>query len=482
MTTISSPGLGSGLEVTTIVPQLVALARKPIDMLNTQNTALQSKLSAFGLLQSYTVNVQDAVGKLAKASFWQQTSASSTDASAVKVASSSAGAKGTYSVEVSQLAQAQSLASGSYADSSAAVGTGTLHIQMGSWNADKTAFTEATPPSEIDVPIPLGEDSLESVRAKINSTNSGVSASIVKDASGSRLVIRSTTTGEEHSVRITADADPAATPGGASLNDLVYDPADTSITSKMTETAKAQNAKAKFNGIDVVSSTNTLTDVSDGLSVTVAKVTTSPVGLTVGLDTATMKSAINDFVSSYNAINKYLADQTKYDAATKVGGTLQGDRSTLSLQSQLRSVITGYNGGASTSFARLSDAGLEVQADGSLKVNDAKLTKAMENMDELSKAFTQTDTVNPANNGFAVRIGALTKALTQTDGLVSTRSKGLQASIANNGKQIDVYELRSQAYETRLLKQYSDLDVTINKLNNLNAYVTQQITTWNKSS
>ena len=358
---LSSPGIGSGLDIKTIVPQLVALERRPIDLLNARTTDLQAKLSAFGLLSSYTDNIHDAVARLGKESFWQQTAATSSDSSTVLVSSSSAASLGSYSVEVSQLAQAQSLASRAYADSTASVGTGTLHIELGAWNADKTDFTEATPPSQVDIPLPLGASSLDAVKAKINAANAGVSASIVKDATGSRLVIRSTTTGEVHSVRITADADAPATPGGATLDDLVYDPQNVTppATPPMTETLKAQNAKATINGLAIESSSNTFSDVSDGLSITVAKVTTAPVTLTVGLDTASMKSAINDFVSAYNAINKYIADQTKYDPDKKVAATLQGDRSTLSLQSQLRAMMQASNSGASGIYAHLSDVGIE---------------------------------------------------------------------------------------------------------------------------
>jgi flagellar hook-associated protein 2 len=479
---ISSPGLGSGLEVSTIVPQLVALEHKPIDALNAQTATLQAQLSAFGLLQSYTANVHDAMAKISAPAFWQQTAATSTDASSVTVATSAAAGIGSYSIEVSQLAQAQSLASKSYAASTDSVGTGTLHIEFGAWNADKTSFTEASPPTQVDIPIAAGEDTLESVRTKINASNAGVSASIVKDNTGSRLVIRSTVTGEEHSLRITADADAPATPGGASLSDLVYDPA--TGPSLTTETAKAQNAKAKINGIDVVSSSNTFTDVSDGVSLTVSKLTAanSPVIVKVALDTATMKSALNDFVKAYNDISKYLATQTAYDADKKVGATLQGDRSTLSLQSQLRSMITSYNGGASNDFKHVSDAGIEVQADGTLKINDAKLSKAMDtNMSELSKAFTNVDTLNPSNNGFAARMTALTNSLTSIDGLVTTRSAGLQKSIDRNDKQAAVMEQRVDDYQTRLLKQYSDLDVKMSSLNTLSTYINQQVAQWNKA-
>lgn len=480
-TNLSIPGIGSGLDVNSLVGQLVAVERRPIDLLTKQTSTLQAKLSAFGLLQSYTVNIHDSVARLAEASFWQKTAASSTDSGSVSVAASTSAANGSYSVEVQQLAQAQSLSSRSYADAGASVGTGTLRIEIGSWNADKTAFTASTPPSAIDVPVPLGEDTLESVRAKINAGNAGVSASIVKDANGSRLVIRSTATGVERSVRITATADAPAVAGAPSLNDLAYDPAHGAAG--LTQTTAAQNAKAKINGVDIESASNTLSDVSDGLSLTISKVTTAgaSVQVTVGLDTAAMKSAVGDFVKAYNDINRYLADQTKFDPQSKVGATLQGDRSTLSLQSQLRNAVQGTSG-ASASLRRLSDVGLEVQPDGSLKINDAKLAGAMQNMGELSKAFSASGDGNAANAGFAVKLKALTSALTDADGLVATRSKGLRDNIARNGKQVDVYDMRSQAYEARLLKQYSALDVKLNNLTNLNNYVAQQITTWNKSA
>jgi len=480
MAALSSPGIGSGLDIKTIVPQLVAIERRPIDLLNARTTDLQAKLSAFGLLSSYTDNIHDAVARLGKESFWQQTAATSSDSSSVVVSSSSATSLGNYSVEVSQLAQAQSLASRAYADSAASVGTGTLHIEFGAWNAERTAFTEATPPSQVDIPIPLGENSLDAVKAKINAANAGVSASIVKDASGTRLVIRSTTTGEEHSVRITATADAPTTPGGPTLDDLTWPQSADPPT--MTETLKAQNAKATLNGLAIESSSNTFSDVSDGLSITVAKVTTGPVTLKVGMDTASMKSAINDFVTAYNALNKYIADQTKYDPDKKVAATLQGDRSTLSLQSQLRAMLQASNSGASGTYAHLSDLGIEAQPDGSLKVNDTKLSAAMNsNLPELAKAFTTKDTLHSANSGFAVRLEALTQALNNSDGLVATRSQGLRASIARNGKQATALEDRVAAYQDRLLKQYSALDAKMNSLNSLNAYVTQQITNWNKS-
>lgn len=480
MASISSPGLGSGLDVKSIVSQLVALERKPIDALNTRTESLQGKLSAFGLVQSYLVNLQDAAGVLAKASTWQQTKASSADATSVSVSSSTTAQAGSYAVEVSQLAQAQSLASPVYTSSTASMGTGTLRIELGSWNTGNTAFTPKSGTSGIDIAIPAGADSLEAVRTAINAANAGVSASIVRDAAGARLAIRSTSTGQENAVRITATANPATTPGGPTLNDLVYNPAVAPST--MTQTMAARDAMATVNGLPVTSPRNSLSEVIEGLTITLNKVTTTPTQLTVSTDTTAMRKAVDDFTKAYNDINKYISEQTKYDEDSKVAGTLQGDRATLSLQSQLRSMM-GSLGGASTRYARLSDLGVQIQADGSLKVNDAKFNDAVSaaNLSETARAFSQ-DTGTASTAGFAVRIKALATQMTNSDGVVSTRSAGLQASIKRNADEVKRQEDRVAMVEARLNKQYSALDTSVSKLKSLGDYVSQQITTWNKSS
>ena len=479
MATISSPGLGSGLDVDSIVKQLVAIERRPIEALAAQKTTLQEKLSSFGLLQSYTVNIQDAVAVLAKPGLWQQTTASSADKTSVSATSSGTAVPGNYSVEVTQLAQAQALASKQYAASTDPVGTGTLRIELGGWTAGGLPFIPQNPPTQVDIPISVGEDSLESVRAKINASNAGVSASIIRDSGGAKLVIRSNATGLQQSMRISAvPADPPATPGGPTLNDLVFDNPAGSVT--MTQSLPPKDAAAIVNGLPVTSSSNTLSNVVEGVTLTLSQATAKPVQVTVGVDSEAMKKALNDFAKAYSDINKYIVDQTKYDPDKKVASPLQGDRATLTLQSQLRSVL-GATGSASTAFARLSDTGLEVQADGSLKLNDTKFTKALGKLTELGKAFSLNDINTPAAAGFAVRIKALTEQMTQSQGPVNTRTQGLRDSITRNDKQAARLEERVTQVQARLLRQYGALDTSLTKLNGLNNYITQQVTAWNKA-
>ncbi len=481
MATISSPGLGSGLDVDSIVKQLVAIERKPIEALAAQKTTLQDKLSSFGLLQSYTVNIQDAVAALAKPALWQQTTATSNDKTAVAASSGTTAVPGNYSVEVTQLAQAQALASKQYAASTDPVGTGTLRIELGGWTGGGLPFIPQTPPTQVDIPISVGEDSLESVRAKINASNAGVSASIIRDSGGAKLVIRSNSTGLQQSMRISAvPADAPTTPGGPTLNDLVFDNPAGSAT--MTQSLAPKDAAALVNGLPVTSSTNTLTNVIEGVTLTLSQTTATgkPVQVAVGVDSEAMKKALTDFAKAYSDINKYIVEQTKYDPDKKVASPLQGDRATLTLQSQLRSMI-GATGAASTAFARLSDTGLELQADGGLKLNDSKFSKALAKLPELSKAFTYNDTANPSGAGFAVRIKSLTEQMTQSQGPVTTRTQGLRDSITRNDKQAARLEERVAQVQARLLRQYSALDTNLTRLNGLNSYITQQVTAWNKA-
>ena len=480
MATISSPGLGSGLDVNSIVQQLVAIERKPIDALAAQKTTLQDKLSSFGLLQSYTVNIQDAAAALAKPALWQQTTATSSDKTTVAASSGTTAVPGNYSVEVTQLAQAQALASKQYAASTDPVGTGTLRIELGGWTAGGAPFIPQTPPTQVDIPINVGEDSMESVRAKINASNANVSASIVRDSGGAKLIIRSNSTGLQQSMRISAvPADPPATPGGPTLNDLVFDNPAGSAT--MTQSLAPKDAAALVNGLPVTSATNTLANVVEGVTLTLSQTTAAgkPVQVAVGVDSESMKKALNDFAKAYTDINKYIVEQTKYDPDKKVASPLQGDRATLTLQSQLRSMI-GATGSASTAFTRLSDVGLEIQADGSLKLNESKFSTALGKLPELSKALSFNDTANPNAAGFAVRIKSLTEQMTQSEGPVTTRTQGLRDSISRNDKQTAKLEERVAQVQARLLRQYSALDTSLSKLNGLNSYITQQVTAWNK--
>lgn len=444
---ISSPGLGSGLDVNGIVSQLVALERRPIEALQVRKTELTTQLSSFGLLQSYASNLQSAAGELAKPASWSKNTASSTAIDTVSATASATASAGSYRVEVTTLAAAQSVASApQVGGSSTVMGTGTLNIQVGSGTA-------------VAVEITTENQTLAGIRDAINAANAGVNASIVSDASGARLVLSSRTTGAANTITVTQEA-------GGSLAALTSG-------GGLSQIQAAADAAFTINGLGLTSATNTLTNVVDGLSMTLSRTTTTPVTINVGIDTAAMRKTVSDFVSAYNDIARFLAQQTNYDEATKAAGALQGDRTAVSLENKLRQMVQQAST-ASPQFRQLSDLGLELQRDGLLKLDESKLNTALQNPAAVSAAFTTAQT------GFGPRFKALADAAVGAEGLLTTRAEGLRATIGRNERDQARYEERLVRIEERLLRQYAALDTSMAQLNNLSAYMNQQVTNWNK--
>lgn len=472
MATLSSPGIGSGLDVNSIVKQLVALERRPIELLQSQASTIQTKLSSFGLLQSYATNMRDIADKLSKPDFWTATAATSSDSAAVAVSSTATATAASYVVEVSQLAKTQNLASKAYANSSAVVGSGTLQIELGSWDDALTTFTPDPTKLPGNITIGVAENTLDGIRAKINAANAGVTASIVTDASGSKLVLTSTTTGAVSAVRITATDDDGVNTDAAGLSALAFNPPV--APGQMAQTQVARNAMATINGLAITSATNKLDNVISGATLTLAKVTTAPVEVKVALDKGAISKAVSDFAKAFSDINGYINTQTKYDPASKRAAALQGDRATLTLQSSLRGVFLDSSS-ASSVFSRLSDVGLQLQADGSLKVNDSKLTLALADPTELAKVFSSTASADSAEHGFAVRVKSLAGSLIANDGAITTRTKGLRDNVARNTTQQQKLEARVAMTEQRLLKQYAALDAIMAQTNATNSALSQSL-------
>lgn len=340
------------------------------------------------------------------------------------------------------------------------------------------SFTAKSGASAVDIEIGSGDQTLEGLRAKINAANAGVTASIVQDVQGARLVLTSTATGAQNGFQVTAPVD------NGGLSALVANPPATSATpapTGMLQTQAARNAQATVNGLSVESSSNLLDQAIQGVSLTLSKPTSSPVTIAVGADTAALKKGVEAFVGAYNELSRFLSTQTRYDASTKLAGALQGDATALNLQGRLRSLVQ-QNSSASASFSTLSAIGLEAQRDGTLKINETKLAAALAAPQELAKAFSQVDAGNPANQGMALRFKSLADGAIGTDGLLTQRSSGLQAAVQRNEKDQARMETRVQAVQQRLLRQYGALDSQLGRLSSLSSYVSQQVANWNKSS
>jgi len=443
--------------------------------MQTAANRLQTQVSSLGQINSLMSGMQTAANALTNPLLWSQTSVSSSDASTVSVTSGTNVATGNYAVTVQSLASSQTLASGSsYASSGALVGSGTLTLQLGAWNADQSAFTAKTGSSSVDVEV-TATDTVQTLADKINSSGSGVTASLVTDSSGVRLSLSSSSTGAANGFRISA-AETADLPG---LSIVAFDPPNGATAMKLMQ--GSADAKAKVNGIEVTSESNAVSGVVQGLTFNLNKVSSTPTNVSAAVDRTAVTAAVKSFAAAYNSMVTYLGDQTKYDPTSKTGGVLQGDSAATNLQARLRTML-GTSSGASSSFGHLSDMGLEVQRDGTLKVNDTKLTAATSNLAEMKKAFTNTDSANAGNTGFARRYSDLAAQALGVDGTLSTRKAGLQALIAKNGDDQTKLNDRVDTFQASLIKQYTALDANVAKLNSLSTYVTQQIANWNKST
>ena len=488
---ISSAGIGSGLDVKSIITSLMAVEAQPLTLLQNKASTVQTEISAVGQIQSLTSTLSDKARALSSTSLWTQTTSNSADPTVV-TADTSGGkaAAGDYSVSVQQMAQGQTVTSSVAAG--AALGQGTLTIQLGTYTSDgaqppTTSFAKAAS-AAIDITIGPGETSLSAIRDKINGANAGVSASIITDANGSRLSLRSTTTGAANGFKISVAETVDDTDPNTGLSALSFDGSTGATDSQLTLNQFALNAKATVNGIAVESATNKLSNISDGLSLTLLKKSDTPVDVNVAADTASMQKAITDFVTAYSSLQSYISLQTKYDSSTAVAagtarqdGPLEGDPSIVGFQNSLRAIVTTTSS-TSSMFSRLSDLGIAVQKDGTLSVaNATKMTSALAHPDELSKLFTTFGTTNE-NTGIAVRFANLATNATGIDGALFSRSAGLKGELSRNQKQQDDMQTHLDATQARLTAQYQALDTTMSKMNALSSYVSQQVALMQKAA
>lgn len=469
---LSSAGLGSGLDVNGIVQSLLAIEARPLDQLKEQATGLNTQISTFGKLQSLFSGMRDKANALTSLTVWDSTTATVADATAIKVATGTGSIAGNYSVNVQTLAAGQTVVSSAFASATSELSFGSLSIELGAWSGTPTdTFTPKSGTSAVTIDIAEGQTSLEAIRDQINGAGAGVVASIVTDATGARLSIRSKDTGAENAFRITAtetfdDGDAAAGLSALSF-DLLGGP------SQLTRKQTATNAQVQVNGIDVSSASNTLDNVVDGLTITLLKQTTAAVDVTVAGDTAGIKTRITDFVTAYNELNNFLRQQTAYNADTKVAGPLQGDASAVGLGNRLRSVLNEASS-ASASWARLADVGVTMGKDGALSVDNTKLDAALVNLPELEKLLA-TDGADAASSGFMRRYKDLADAALASDGTFTTRNDSLQSRLRRNEQNQDHMQQRLDQIEARLRRQYTALDKTMSSMNGLASYVAQQM-------
>jgi len=481
MATISSTGIGSGLDVNSIVTQLVALEKAPLKSLGVKAANVQAQISAFGKIQSQFAALTDVATRIAAPGVWSARNASSSNSNAATITAAASTSATSFRLDVDALARQQSGSSAAAAPGTMP-GAGTMTLQLGTWGASGGSFTAGTAAS-INVTV-AATDTISAIATKINGANAGVVATVFNDGTNERLLLSAKNTGTAAGFRVQSADVPLA--------GLVFDPQNkpgVGMAAMGIPVQYGQDAQARINGLAVTSSTNTLKDNVPGVTISLLATTTtgygggsevtSPVAMRISEDVTPAVKNVSDFVDAYNTLSKSLSDLTKYDAATKTVGLFQGDSAILGMQTMLRNMIGSTSLGATSQ--RLSDVGIERQTDGSLTINTAKLSVAANNGTTLQQLFT-SDNNSPLSNGFALKFRDFGKGAAASGGSLANEGKSLQSVLDRNTKEQTKVNDRATLFETRLRKQYSALDAQMASLNALNQYVSQQVATWNKST
>ncbi|MBT9591256.1 MAG: flagellar filament capping protein FliD [Thiobacillus sp.] len=375
---ISSPGIGSGLDVNSIVGQLMAAERQPLAALNRKEATYQIKLSAYGNLKGSLASFQSAARNLNDSAKFQRVTATSADTTLFSATAEKTAALGNYTLEVKQLAVSQKLASKGFTNTTDTVGTGTLQIQFGTYDSGANTFSLNADKPARSIAIDSSKQSLAGIRDAINEANAGVTASIVNDGSTNKLVVTSSDTGTVNSLRILVKDDDGNNTNDAGLSQLAYDPTAAAGSGKnLSESTAAADAKVVVDGVTLTKASNTIKDAIEGVTLNLTKVGAAT-KLTVERDTGIVRNSADAFVKAYNSAVKTLKDLTAYDPKTQQAGPLQGDASARTIASQLRGVLNSAVAAVGGKFATLSDIGIAFQKDGSIAVDAAKLQKAID--------------------------------------------------------------------------------------------------------
>ncbi len=450
-TSVASSSAGT-LDVPSLVSQLMANERRPIDKLNTKVASYQTKISSFGTIKGLVSGFQTAVQSLNTS--LQGFSATPSDTSVVSASAASTAAAGTYSLNITTLAQAHKLAAAGQASDTSAIATG----------ASTATFTVGT--TSTDVTIAAGA-TLQDIRTAINAAKMGVTATIINDGSGSpyRLALSSDSTGASNAINSIT----IKTGGDAAVNDLLaYNPTENAPAPAvpMAQTVAALNADFTVNGIQIIKSSNTVTDAIQGVTLTLSKSSTAT--LTVTRDTNAVSTAVSGFVDAYNALYSQIKSRSAYGSATATAGALAGDGTLRLMQDQLRGIMnTAASGGTLTS---LSQVGVAFQADGTLKLDSSKLSSAM------ADNFSDVTNLLSSATGFATRLNTWsTSVLSPSDGLIDTRTSSLNTSIKGYNDQISKLEVRMNAIQKQYTTTYSNLNMLLSSMNSTSAYLAQQL-------
>ena len=440
---LTSLGVGSGLDVATLVTQLVNAKKAPQqNQITDQAQTANTQLSGLGQVNAALSALQSAMASISDGSAFTAHSVSSSDTTILNATATGSAVAGSYKIEVTQLASALKASSGAFTDSSAAVGTGTLTIAVG----DQT----------MNLSIDGSNNSLASIRDAINKStdNPGVSATIVTGTDGAHLVLSGTRTGAANGFTVSSSG------GDGGLAALNYD-ASAGSGNNLTAINAASDALYTIDGLAANSAGNSISTAIDGLTLNLSTLGTSTVS--VANDPSKATSALTNLVNTYNSFVGIYQNLTKYDATTKTAGAMIGDATLNGINSTLSRIV-----GGSTNGATLSSIGISLQVDGTLKLDSDKLTAA------LADGGKQVSDVFGGDNGFAAQLGTQLTSWVGDNGVLAGRTDSISQQLKDLGDQQTALNARMDSLTARYQAQFTALDTLMSKLNNTSSYLTQQ--------
>ncbi|MBB1268089.1 flagellar filament capping protein FliD [Shewanella sp. SR44-3] len=442
---LTSVGIGSGMDISGIVTALVnAESAGKTARFDVTEGKLNAQISGIGTLKSTMSEFKDKLATLAKAETFASQKVSTSSKEYLSATVDKDAVSGSYLIKVEQLAQSQKKGTAVAADATSAVGEGTLTIGVGTGT-----------PFNINV---SDTDSLTSIMDKINgsASNTDVTATIVSGELGPQLVLGSKKTGEDNLISVTA----VNTGAGTGLSDVFT----------MSELTPAKNAIAHIDGVKVVSQTNEMKTAITGVSLTLtaadlAKTTT----VSVTKDTGKTKSAIEDFVKSYNSMMTSINDLTGYNAETKKSGVMQGDALPRSIQSQVRSILSSSFSTSSGSDS-LASFGIKTTREGLLEIDAKKLTESID-----TRGADITSLFTTENTGLATKMSEMLDSYVKTGGIIDSRDTSLDEQVSRIQDSRVALNLRMASYSERLYKQYNAMDSVVASLNSQSSNLTARL-------
>jgi len=400
MASISSAGIGSGLDVPALVEKLVTAEGDPIrSRLDRKEAKLQAGLSAIGTLKSALAEFQSSLKGFQKMESLQSMAATSDDEGVVTVSASNLAQEGEYEVEVETLAEAQRLISVGFDSDFMPIGSGSLRIQFGRYDEDNNKF-KPNPEHELHVlKIPDDRSSLRDIQKIINDAKIGLKASVIHDDDVDRLVITSELTGADNSIRISVQDDDGDNLDMLSLSMLSYDPTfDDGEGSNMVEAQQAVDAELDIDGLTLFSPSNVITDVIDGLTLTLKD--TGSADIEVVLNQLQVVDKVKAFVEGHNKLVEAVAELSGFDPETRISGPLNGDATVRGVANQVRRIVGSSFAHVNEKYQSLAGVGITTNSTGKLNLNNAKLQRAIEdNIEEVMNLFSKTGrTTDPQVN------------------------------------------------------------------------------------